>query len=156
MQRTIIILMLSLLLAGCNKNNPVSPIASTNQSDNLEVTMSIPKLSYGINDTLEATTTAFNPGDTIVNFYIPDCWPIAWYSVQDMNGITRLSYTAPKNYGCNSVIMYSILPHQSKKIFILNVKFAIANLDSTRSAQGLYKLTVDDQFGKFAVKFAVN
>jgi hypothetical protein len=157
MKRAIIILIFFLLLAGCDKNNPVSPLTDTVQSENLNVTFSIPQSSYGIHDTLKAITTVFNPGDTTVNFYVAVCWPISWYSVQqDWSGATRLSYKAPQSYGCNSLIKYSILPHQSKQIFLLSVAFAIANLDSTQSAQGSYVLTVDDEFGKFSLKFNVN
>jgi hypothetical protein len=151
-----IIIILFIFLAGCGKNNPVSPLNDTIQSDNLNVTFSIPQTSYGIHDTLKAVTTVFNSGDTTVNFYVAVCWPISWYSVQDWVGAPRLSYKAPQDLGCNSLIEYSIPPHQSQQIFLLSVTFAIADLDSTQSAQGSYILTVDDEFGKFSLKFIVN
>jgi hypothetical protein len=149
-------LFLSLLWAGCNNNNPVSSVNNTIQSYNLKVTFSIPQSSYRINDTLKATTTVFNPEDTTVSFIVPVCWPIAWYSVQDKSGNTRLSYSAPDSLGCNSVAMYSILPHQSKQIFLLNVTFPIVDLDRIQNAQGSYILTVKNEFGTFSLKFTVN
>ena len=156
MRPAIIILSLSLLWAGCSNNNPVLPVvADTIQSDNLQVTFSIPRSSYGVHDTLEATTTVYNPRDTTVSLYIPNCWPIAWYSVQDDSGATRLSYSHPP-HGCNSGLGYSIPPHQSQKIFQLTVMIAIADLNGTQNAQGSYVLTVNDVFGIFSLKFKVN
>lgn len=154
MQRTMIILILALFLASCGKNNPLAPNASTIRSDNLNFTFSIPQSTYGINDTLKTMTTAYNPGDTTVNFYIPDCWPILWFKVQDISGTSRLKYTAPRA-GCNSLVMYSIPPHQSKQIFLLNVKFPIDNIDGVRNVRGLYVLTVANGFGKFTLQFTV-
>ncbi len=156
MRRTIILLSLSLLWAACTKNNPVSPVTDTVQSDNLQVKFSIPHPLYGVHDTLVATTTAYNPGDTTVSFYIPVCWPIAWYSVQDSSGTTRLSYSAPRDLSCNSIIGYSILPHQSQQISLLSVMVAIVDLDSTQNPQGSYVLTVDNGFGTFSLTFTVN
>ena len=153
MRRTIVILSLFLLWAGCNKNNPVSPVTDTLQSDGLQVTFAVPRPSYGIHDTLVATTTVYNPGDTTVSFWIPNCWPISWYTVQDSSGTTRVSYAAPRDLSCNSFTGYSILPHQSKQIFNLSIRIAIADLDGTQGAQGSYVLEVDNYFGTFSLKF---
>lgn len=156
MRRSIVILSLSLLWAGCIKDNPVSQVTKTIESDNLQVTFSIPRPSYGIHDTLRATTTVYNPGDTTIRFAIPVCWPIAWYSVQDSRGTTRLSYSAPRDYGCASAIEYSILPHQSQQISLLQIMIAIVDLEGTQNAQGSYVLATDNGFGTFSLKFTVN
>lgn len=156
MRRTIIIMGFSLLWAGCGRNNPVSPITDTIQSDNLQVTFSIPRQSYGIHDTLTATTKAYNPGDTTITVYVPVCWSIAWYKVYDSKGATRLSYSAPSGYGCNSIAEYQILPHQSQQISMLRVVVPIAGLGSTQNPEGAYVLKVDDELGTFSIGFTVN
>lgn len=148
--------MLLVTIAGCSGGNPVSPISDTIQSDNLQITFSIPRSSYGAHDTLVATTTAFNPGDSTVSFIVPVCWPIAWYTVQNIGGTTKLSYSAPRDLGCNSVAEYSILPHQSQQIALMRVMVSIADLDSTQGLQGSYVLTVDNGFGTFLLEFNVN
>lgn len=155
MRRIIIILSLSLLWAGCSNNNPVSPIVDTIESQSLQVTFSIPQPSYGINDTLTATTKAYNPGDTTVMVYVPVCRPIAWYKVYDSRGTTRLSYSRPSGVGCSLIAEYQILRHQSLQIPLLSVEFPIASLDSTQSPEGSYVLKVDDGLGTFSVEFTV-
>ena len=154
MKHFLIIVML-LIIAGCNTSNPVSPISDTIQSHNLQVTFSAPESSYGVHDTLVAATTAYNPGDTTVSFYVPNCWPTIWYSVQDSSGATKLSYAAPRYLDCASVTGYSIPPHQSLKIFQLRIVVPIAELDTTKAPQGPYVLAVDNYFGTFSLKFAV-
>ena len=150
------ILSLLLLSAGCTKSNPLSPVTDTLRSDNLQITFSIPRPSFGAHDTLVATTTVYNPADTTVDIVIPVCWPIAWYTVQDTGGTTRLSYTAPGNLGCNSLVRYSIPPHQTQQIVLLGITVAIVDLDGTRSGLGSYVLTVANVFGKFSLKFTVD
>jgi len=157
MKQLAIFATLLVTIGGCSStNNPVSPITDTIQSHNLQFTFSIPRPSYGTHDTLVAAMKAYNPGDTTVIVYIPVCWPIAWYSVQDSSGTTRLSYAAPRNVRCNSVIEYSVLPHQSQQVSMLDVKVPIVELDTTQTPQGSYLLTVDNGFGTFSLKFTVN
>lgn len=155
MRRTIIIISLSLLWAGCSKNNPVSPTTNVINSNDLQVTFSIPQSSYGAHDTLVATTKVYNPADTTVNLYVPVCWAITSYSVQNSSGTSVLSYNAPRNLGCNSIVHYSILPHQSQQISLLSVIVPIANLDTTQTSQGSYLLKVNDVLGAFSLKFIV-
>ena len=156
MRRTIILLSLSLLSAGCAENSPVSPTTDTVNSDKLQATFSIPRSSYGVHDTLVATATVFNPGDTTVSLYVPVCWPTAWYTVQNSSGTIKLSYSAPKDLGCNSIVHYSILPHQSQWIFLLTVRVPIAALDSTQNLPGSYLLKDDNILGTFSLGFTVN
>ncbi len=156
MRRGIIILSLSLLWPGCTGNNPVSPVTNTIRSNNLQVTFSIPRSSYGVHDTLVATTTVYNPGDTAVSLYVPVCWATAWYTVQNSGGTTKLSYVAPRNLGCNSIVHYSILPRQSQLIFLLDVRVPIAALGSTQNLQGSYVLKDDNILGTFSLGFTVN
>ncbi len=156
MRRTIVILAFALMCAGCGENNPVAPVAKTIHSGNLQITFSIPQPLYGPGDTLRATTTVYNSGDSAVTLYVPVCWPIARYSVKDAGGITEVSYSAPRNLGCNSIVEYSVRARQIKEISLLSVVVPILELDKTRNAQGSYVLTVDDDFGTFALNFMVN
>lgn len=156
MKRVIIILSFSLLWAGCSKYNPVSPDATTVQTDNLIFTFSIPQSSYTINDTLTATTTVYNPGDTTVNLYIPCCWPITWYSVMNRFGEISFSYSAPHNLDCNCIVELSVLPHQSKKISLLNVVVPIVDINSTHKPKGSYTLTMKNGYGTFSLRFAID
>ncbi len=157
MKQIAIFATLLIMISGCSStSNPVSPITDTIQSHNLQFTFSIPRPSYGIHDTLVATMKAYNPGDTTVIVYVPVCWSIAWYAIQDSSGTTRFSYSAPRDYGCASVAEYSVLPHQSQQISLLDVKVPMVELDTTQTFQGPYLLTVDNGFGTFSLKFAVN
>jgi hypothetical protein len=133
-----------------------SPVIDTVQFNNLLVTFSIPRSTYGILDTLVATISVYNAGDTTVNFDLPVCYSINWYTVQDSSGAIRLSYSAPQGFPCYSIIGYSILPHQSQQISLLTVMFAIADISGTQSAQGSYLLTVDNKLGIFSLKFIVS
>lgn len=155
MRRTFIVMSLSLLWAGCSGSNPVSPTKDTIQSDNLQVTFSIPQSSYGVHDTLVTTTTVYNPGDTTISLNIPVCWATSWYTVQSSSGATKLSYTAPKNLGCNSIVHYSIQAHQSQQIFMLDVRVPVAALDTTQSPAGSYVLKDGNVLGTFSLGFTV-
>ena len=156
MRDIVIALGLSLLLASCAKDNPVSPTSDTINSNNLRATFSISRESYGIHDTLTAATTIYNPGGDTVTVYVPVCWPISWYKVWNSNGTTVLSYSERHGYGCNSIGEYLIMPHQSQQISLLDLALPIADFDSTQGSQGRYMLKVADGLGTFSVGFAVN
>lgn len=157
MKQVAILTTILVTVSGCSStNNPVSPITDTINSDNLQVTFSIPRPSYGMHDTLTATTTAYNPESDTVSFVVPCCWPILWYLVRDSSGTTRLSYSAPKDLGCNCAAEFSIPPHQSERVPLLDVIVPIGELGKTENAQGSYILTVDNIFGTFSLRFAVN
>ncbi len=155
MLRVPIIVSLALLLAGCSRVNPVSPITDTINSGGLRATFSISQETYGIHDTLTGSTSAYNPGRDTVRSLVPVCWPISWYKVVNSAGATVFSYTAPTTYGCNSIIDYSVLPHQTKQIPLLWVRIPIDSLRSVQPGQGPYTLKLEDGFGEFSVRFTV-
>ena len=142
MRHIVIALGIALLLAGCAKENPLSPTMDIIHSGNLQATFSIPRESYGIHDTLTATTQVYNSGQDTATFIVPVCWPIAWYKVWNSKGTAVLSYIEPRTYGCYSIIDYSILPHQTRNVSLLSVAIPIARLDSTQSSHGNYVLKV--------------
>ncbi len=157
MKQIFIFTLILMAIAGCSKtSNPVSPPSDTVQSGNLQFTFSIPQSTYGTRDTLVASMKVYNPEDTAVSFHVPVCWPIAWFTVVDSSGTTRLSYSAPSDLGCNSIAIYKISPHQSQQIFLLQVEFPIVALDSTKKLQSSYVLTVKNVVGTFSLKFAVD
>ncbi len=142
------------MIAGCSSvNNPVSPISDTLQLDNLQVTLSIPKESFGSQDTLVARTNVYNSKDDTVSFAIFNCNAITW-SVQERSGKPTLS--SPPGPDCNSLTMYSILPHQSQQIRQLTVMIPIVHLAGAQPAPSSYSLVASDYFGNFSLKFSVN
>ncbi len=141
------------ILAGCSSDNPVSATNDTLQLDSLRVTFSIPKASYGVSDTLVATTTVYNPKNDTVRFAVFNCNAVAW-TVDNASGKTLLS--SPPGPNCNSLSMYSILPHQSRQIIPLSAVIPIRNFAGAQTGSGSYSLNADDRFGNFSLKFSVN
>jgi hypothetical protein len=153
MRCTIVILSLLLLWAGCSRNNPISPVNDTIQFDSLQVTFAIPRALFGVQDTLVATTTVYNPKADTVSLAIFNCNAIEW-SVQDESGKTRLSSILGPQ--CLSLTEYSILPHQSQEIPQCRVVIAIVDLVRPQAVPSSYMLNAEDHLGTFSLKFAVN
>ncbi len=154
MRRTIVILSLFLLWAGCTKVNPVSPITDTLKSNGLQFTFAIPRTSYGIHDTLVATTTVYNPGEDTVEYFVFDCDPVGSWQVQDDTGKTRLSYQ--RGGTCEHGSDHTIVPHQSQQIGPCTFIIPIADLGDAQTAPGPYVLTANEYCGIFSLKFEVN
>ena len=139
-----LVLFAVLIINGCKKDNNIvstsanQDISSSTIKDSIEYTLTVPKTSFGINDTLSLTFAALNQSskpDTLVIGLNPNLY--SW-TLKEESGRTVMFGPMGAD---DMVEMMSIPPDQSKVMYSLHQ--AIKDTSGADVKKGLYILQWD-------------
>lgn len=142
MRYTIFILLAMLIYNGCKfVKNPLEPDSNQTLSvsavmDSIQYTFAVPKSTFGINDTLTATITAYNQSsntDTLTTGYNPSFYN--WTLTNDSTGKTIMYGPA----GADDVVMLVPIAVGKSRI-IYSISEAIADTSGAAVLPGKYVL----------------
>ena len=142
MKRFIFVLIGAITLAGCKFiNNPEAPgnnvpLSATAVMDSVQYTFAVPQSDFSVNDTLDATLTAYNQSyqtDTLETGYSPNFY--TWTLTNDSSGVTIMY--GPE--GADNVVqLVPVAPNQLSVIY--SIHQAIADTSGSAVKTGKYTL----------------